>query len=320
VLVNGVWSKDFHPLQNSDEKGRFKRVTSSFRNWITPDGSPGPDGQKASAAEAGRYHLYVALICPWACRTLMARKLKELESVISVTVVEPFLSDQCWRFGDFPGAQNEPFYGFEYTHQLYTLSDADFTGQVTVPILWDKKESCIVNNESADILRILNSGFTNFANNDIDLYPEVHCYEIDALNRYFYENLNNGVYQAGFAETQIAYNEAYDKVFNALDFLEEKIKYRRFLVGDHLSEADIRVFVTLVRFDIAYYGLFKTNKKQISDYPHIYQYMKNIYNLDGIAETVNFEHIKQGYYSIKALNPMGLVPTGPQNRLLLNEV
>jgi len=311
MLVNGVWSKDFHPVQQADEEGRFKRVVSSFRNWITVDGSAGPDGQKSTIAEAGRYHLYVALICPWACRTLMARKLKGLEDVISVSVVEPFLGEQCWKFGDYPGAQPDVINGAEYMHEIYTLSDSNFSGQVTVPVLWDKKQKCIVNNESADILRILNSGFGSLSNNAIDLYPQQHATEINKLNAFFYENLNNGVYQAGFAKSQKAYNEAYNKVFNALDFLEKKLSGKTCLISDKITEADIRVFVTLVRFDIAYYSLFKTNKKRLTDYKNISQYLQHIYRMQGIKDTVNIDHIKQGYYSIKALNPQGIVPEGP---------
>ncbi len=310
MLVNGIWSERFQPVQASDKDGRFKRVTSSFRNWITVDASPGPQGQPASKAEADRYHLYVALICPWACRTLMARKLKKLEDIISVSVVEPFLTDECWKFGDYPGAQKDELYQYEYVHQLYTRADKNFTGQVTVPILWDKKHHRIINNESADILRILNNGFGEMADESIDLYPAELSGEIDTLNKYFYENLNNGVYQAGFAKTQQAYNEACKNIFNALDFLENKLQGKEYLCGNRLTETDIRLFVTLVRFDVAYYGLFKTSKKQIRDYQNVHAYMKKIYQLDGIKNTVNFDHIKQGYYSIKALNPLGIVPQG----------
>ena len=315
MLVDGNWAQDFQPVQSSDKDGRFIRVTSGFRNWITVDGLPGPEGQAAEKAEMGRYHLYVALICPWACRTLMARKLKKLEDVISVTVVEPYLTDQCWKFGDYPGSQKDELYGYEYMHQLYTRADKNFTGQVTVPVLWDKKRHTIINNESADILRILNSGFGELADNGIDLYPAELRHEIDQLNRYFYSHLNNGVYQAGFASSQKAYKEAYDNVFNALGYLENRLQGRAYVCGEQLTEADIRLFVTLIRFDVAYYGLFKTNAKHIRDYPNVNAYMKRIYALPGISETVNFDHIKQGYYSIKALNPSGIVPQGPELEL-----
>jgi len=311
MLVDGKWSKDFHPVQAADEEGRFDRQISQFRNWITPDGEAGPTGQSGFKAEAGRYHLYVALICPWASRTLMARKIKKLENVISVSVVEPFLGDQCWEFGDYPGSNQEPFYGYQYVHELYTHSNPSYTGQVTVPVLWDKKKEVIVNNESSEIIRMLNSGFGDLANNDIDLYPQTLAPEIDRINDSLYDNFNNGVYQAGFATNQFAYNEAVKNVFASLQFLEQHLKGRQYLVGEQLTEADIRAFVTLIRFDIAYHGLFKTNLAQIRDYPDIFKYMKKIYAIPGVSDTVNFDHIKQGYYSIKALNPLGIIPKGP---------
>ncbi len=312
MLIKGKWTKDFDPIQDRDEDGRFLRVTSSFRNWITVDGSAGPGGEAATKAEPDRYHLYVALICPWACRTLMARKLKKLEKVITVTVVEPVLTRQCWRFGDYPGAQRDPLYDLEYVHQLYSMADPHFSGEVTVPVLWDKKRNTIVNNESADILRILNSGFGELAEQRIDLYPAALQNEIDDMNRHLYDSFNNAVYQAGFAQTQQAYDEAVSKVFETLDFLEQHLRGRQYLLGEQLTETDIRAFVTLIRFDIAYYSLFKTNLKQIRDYPHVFAYMQRIYYYPGIAETVNFDHIKQGYYSLHALNPAGIVPKGPE--------
>ncbi len=312
MLINGKWTENFDPIQGSDEDGRFLRVTSSFRNWITADGSAGPDGQAASKAEPGRYHLYVALICPWACRTLMGRKLKKLEQVITVTVVEPRLTEQCWRFGDYPGAQRDPLYHLEYMHQIYSMADPHFTGEVTVPVLWDKKRNTIVNNESADILRILNSGFGELADRRIDLYPPVLQNEIDEMNQRLYDSFNNGVYQAGFAQTQQAYDQAVSNVFETLDFLEQHLRGRQYLLGEQLTEADIRAFVTLIRFDIAYYGLFKTNLKSISDYANLFSYMQRLYYYPGIAERVNFDHIKQGYYSLRVLNPTGIVPTGPE--------
>ena len=312
MLINGKWTKDFDPIQNTDENGRFLRVTSSFRNWITPDGSPGPNGEAATKAESDRYHLYVALICPWASRTLMARKLKKLEPVIGVTIVNPILSEQCWRFGGYPGADVDPLYGLDYVHQLYSMADPDFTGEVTVPVLWDKKRKTIVNNESADILRILNSGFGDLADSAIDLYPPALQAEIDDINQRLYDNFNNGVYQAGFAQTQQAYDEAVSHIFTSLDFLEQRLDDRQYLVGEQLTEADIRAFVTLIRFDVAYYGLFKTNLRQIRDYSNVFAYMQRLYHYPGIAETVNFDHIKQGYYSLRALNPTGIVPAGPE--------
>jgi putative glutathione S-transferase len=312
MLINGKWSKDFEPVHNSDGDGRFLRDDSIFRNWITQDGTAGPTGEGGFKAEPDRYHLYVALICPWASRTLMARKLKGLEKIISITVVEPFLHDQCWKFGKYPGAEQDPLYGFEYVHQLYTKAKSDYTGQVTVPILWDKKRQTIVNNESSDIIRMFNSGFGQLAESHFDLYPTVLRSSIDEINNRLYHGFNNAVYQAGFATTQHAYEEAVDRVFNSLDFIERHLEKRVFLVGKHLTEADIRAFVTMIRFDIAYYGLFKTNRYRLSDYPNISDYMWRIYEIPGIAETVDFDHIKQGYYSIKALNPLGIVPKGPK--------
>ena len=312
MLINGKWSKAFHPVQAADEEGRFLRQESRFRNWVTPDGDPGPTGAGGFAAEPGRYHLYVALICPWASRTLMARKLKGLEKVISVSVVEPFLTEQCWRFGDYPGADRDPLYDYEYVHQLYSHAAPDYTGQVTVPILWDKQQHTIVNNESADIVRMLNRGFGGLAENDIDLYPEPLQDEIDEINQRLYGRFNNGVYRAGFATSQQAYEEAVVAVFDSLDFLQRRLRVRDFLVGNRLTEADIRAFVTLVRFDVAYHGLFKTNLAQVRDYPNLVAYLRRIYRIPGLAETVDFDHIKQGYYSIRALNPNGVVPKGPE--------
>ena len=259
MLVNGRWSADWQPIQATDAQGGFVRQTSSFRHWVTPDGRPGPTGEGGFAAEPGRYHLYVALICPWASRTLIARKLKRLEAAISVSVVEPMLTAQGWRFGDYPGADRDALTGATYLHEIYTIADPHFTGRATVPVLWDKARKTIVNNESADILRMLNSGFGDLADNAIDLYPAAPAAEIDAINERIYPALNNGVYRAGFATTQLAYEEAFRDVFSALDELEARLKEREFLVGDRITETDIRAFVTLVRFDVAYNGLFKLN-------------------------------------------------------------
>ena len=312
MLIDGQWAKDFDPVQARDEKGGFVRQDSVFRNWITPDGSPGPTGEGGFEAAPGRYHLYVALICPWACRTLMARRLKRLDSLIEVTVVEPQLGEKVWRFGDFPGADRDPLYGFDYVYQLYLKADPRYTGQVTVPVLWDKQRETIVNNESADIVRMFNAGFGSLADSRIDLYPPALRGEIDALNERLYHRFNNGVYRAGFATTQPAYEEAFDQVFDSLEYLERRLDGRRFLVGEQLTEADIRAFVTLVRFDPAYHGLFKTNRRRVADYPNLKAYVQRIHAIPGIAGTVNLTHIKAGYYSIAALNPLGLVPKGPE--------
>lgn len=311
MLVDGKWTADWQPVQAKDEKGGFVRQISSFRNWVTPDGSPGPTGTGGFAAEPGRYHLYVALICPWASRTLIARRLKGLEDVISVSVVEPALTDQGWRFGDYPGADRDTLNGATYMHELYTRADPHFTGRATVPVLWDRKTGTIVSNESADIVRMMNSGFGDLASGP-DLYPQDLRAEIDALNDWVYPRLNNGVYRAGFATTQVAYDEAFHDVFAALDALEDRLSDgRSWLMGDRITETDLRVFVTLVRFDAAYHGLFKCNLRRVADYDRISAYMLRLLDLPGVRDTVNIDHIKAGYYSIKALNPSGIVPLGP---------
>lgn len=306
MLVNGKWTAEWHPVQATDEKGGFVRQTSSFRHWVTADGSSG------FLAEPDRYHLYVALICPWASRTLIARKLKGLEEVISVSVVEPQLTDEGWHFGDFPGADRDTLNHAEYLHQLYTRADDSFTGRATVPVLWDKKTGTIVSNESADIVRMFNSGFGALATQSVDLYPEALRAEIDALNAEIYPRLNNGVYRAGFATTAISYREAFNDVFGMLAELETRLSNRGpYLFDDVLTEADIRLFVTLIRFDVAYHGLFKCNLRQLRDFPALNAYLQRLLDLPGVRETVSIDHIKQGYYSIKALNPNGIVPAGP---------
>ncbi len=315
MLVKGHWAKDFDPVQDTDEEGGFVREVSNFRNWITPDGSAGPTGVGGFKAEAGRYHLYVALICPWACRTLMMRKLKGLEDVISVTVVDPRLTDKVWKFGtddSIAGAEPDPLYGAEYIYELYLRAKSDYTGQITVPVLWDKQQHTIVNNESSEIIRMLNNAFGEFAQKDTDLYPEPLREEIDSVNDRLYDAFNNGVYRAGFATTQIAYAKAVKDVSESLDYIEQRLQGQDYLVGGQLTEADIRAFVTLIRFDLAYHGLFKVNLRQVREYPNIRAYLQRIYKLEGIEETVNANHIKLGYYSIKALNPSGIVPLGPE--------
>jgi len=313
MLVNGKWDADWQPVQNKDKDGRFIRQISSFRHWITADGSPGPTGDGGFKAEAGRYHLYVAYICPWASRALAVRALKGLTDLITVSVVNPRLSDQGWQFGGYPGSTDDELNQATYMHQIYTQVAPDFTGRATVPVLWDKQQQTIVNNESADILRMLNSAFNELVNTGPDLYPAVLADEIDELNEEIYHKLNNGVYQAGFASSQAAYDEAFDNVFSTLDKLEARLADGRgYVFGDVLTETDIRLFVTLVRFDAAYYGLFKCNRQLIREFRYLNAYMHRIWALDGIADTVNIDHIKAGYYSIKALNPGGIVPRGPQ--------
>ncbi|GGA53586.1 glutathione S-transferase family protein [Pelagibacterium lentulum] len=313
MLMNGKWVADWQPVQAKDEKGGFVRQTSSFRNWVTPDGSAGPTGDGGFAAERDRYHLYVALICPWASRTLIGRKLKKLEDVVSVSVVEPALTDEGWRFGDYPGSDHDKLNGATHLHEIYTRADPATSGRATVPVLWDKKRGTIVNNESADILRMLNSSFGELADDTFDLYPENLREEIDALNARVYPKLNNGVYRAGFATTQVAYKEAFNDVFTMLDELEHRLGDGcGYLFGDQLTEADVRLFVTLVRFDVAYHALFKCNLRRISDYPALSAYQARILAIPGVRETVSIDHIKRGYYSIKALNPTGIVPVGPE--------
>ncbi|MCB2126516.1 MAG: glutathione S-transferase C-terminal domain-containing protein [Rhodobacteraceae bacterium] len=308
MLVRGKWTEKWQPVQAKDEKGGFVRQTSSFRNWVTADGTAGPTGTGGFPAEAGRYRLYVALICPWASRTLIARALMGLEGAVPVTVVEPALSDQGWRFG----AEADPERAASYLHELYSVADPDFTGRATVPVLWDTRTGVIVNNESADILRMMSLGFGGLATKGADLYPASLRPAIDALSDWIYPRLNNGVYRAGFATTQVAYDEAVAGVFATLDTLEERLSDgRAFLFGPGLTETDIRLFVTLVRFDAAYHGLFKCNIRRLADYPRLVAYLERVLDLPGVGATVNLGHIKRGYYSIRTLNPTGIVPAGP---------
>jgi len=303
MLVNGQWQQDWQPVQDKDDDGRFVRQVSSFRHQI---------GDEAFPAEADRYHLYVAYICPWASRALMTLAIKGLNNLISVTVVNPVLTDQGWQFGGYEGCEPDPFNDTRYMHEIYSRADANFTGRATVPVLWDKKTRTIVNNESADIVRMLNHAFDELGATGPDLYPADLAKDIDHLNSDMYEHLNNGVYKAGFASTQAAYEEAYAQVFATLDSLEKRLSDgRTYLFGEHLTESDIRLFVTLVRFDLAYHGIFKCNRNTLREMPLLHAYMQRILALEGIRETVHPDHIKAGYYSIKALNPNGIVPVGP---------
>lgn len=313
MLVEGKWTADWHPVQATDARGGFVRQISGFRNWITPDGEAGPTGEGGFKAEAGRYHLFVALICPWASRTLIARVVKKLEDVISVSVVEPALSDEGWRFSDYPGSDRDDVNVANFLHEIYTSADPAYTGRATAPVLFDKQRRTIVNNESADILRMLNSGFGSLGDESIDLYPEDLRAQIDALNERIYPMLTNGIYRTGFATTQIAYKEAFADVFAMLDELETRLETAGpFLFGDRMTETDVRLFVTLVRFDPAYNGLFKCNLRRLADYPSLSRYIETVLCIPGVRGTVNIDHIKRGYYSIKALNPTGIVPVGPQ--------
>jgi len=300
------------------EKGKFVRTESSFRNWVTKDGSAGRSGEKGFAAEPGRYHLYVSYACPWAHRALIFRALKGLQDVISVSVVHPLMPSESWVFGEYPGATEDHINHAHYLYENYLKADPDFDGLVTVPVLWDKKLETIVNNESSEIIRMFNSAFDDYAKSDMDLYPETLREDIDAINEVVYHNINNGVYRAGFATTQIAYEEAYDQLFDTMDELEVLLSRQRYLVGDQITEADWRLFTTLVRFDAVYYNHFKTNKKRLIDYSNLWDYTRELYQVPGIAGTVNMEHIKYHYFgSHKSINPTGIVPKGPDIDFML---
>jgi putative glutathione S-transferase len=309
MLVNGIWQTAWQPVQGKDAKGGFVRQDSSFRHWITADGRAGPTGEAGFAAARDRYHLYVAMTCPWAGRVLFARAVKHLEPLISVSLVDPVLTDQGWAFG--AGPAKDPIKGLRYLHQIYTAALADYSGRATVPVLWDKLRGTIVNNESADILRMFNRSFEALITPTIDLYPDELAADIDTLNGRLYDKLNNGVYRAGFASTQNAYETAFADVFDMLDELEMRLASGPYLLGERLTETDIRLFVTLVRFDAAYHGLFKCNLRRLADYPRLTRYLERVLAIDGVAATVNLDHIKRGYYSIRALNPLGIVPLGP---------
>jgi putative glutathione S-transferase len=311
MLVDGKWTEAWQPVQATDAKGGFVRQPSRFLNWVSPDGSAGPTGETGFPAEAGRYHLYAAFTCPWATRVLIARKLKRLEEVVSVSIVEPAMVDQGWRFGDYPGSTADVVNGASYLHEIYTRADPHYTGRATVPALWDRERATIVNNESADLVRMFDSGFGALADNSVELYPEGLRAEINALNDEVYRKLNNGVYRAGFATTQAAYEEAFVDVFAMLDELELRLESAAFLSGGRLTEADIRLFVTLVRFDAAYHGQFKCNLRRIADYSALSRYLARLIAVPAFRETFNLDHIKRGYYSIRRLNPTGIVPLGP---------
>ena len=306
--------------KEQDMKGEFVRVTSGFRNWIMPDGSSGPTGEGGFAAEPGRYHLYVSYACPWAHRTLIFRALKGLEKAISVSVVHPLMPAQSWVFGEYPGATQDQINGASTLAEIYQIADAGFTGLVTVPVLWDKQRKTIVNNESSDIIRMLNSAFNDCAGVDakVDFYPQPLREKIDAINEVVYHNVNNGVYRAGFATTQEAYEQGFDQLFAALDELEIRLASQRYLVGEKITEADWRLFVTLVRFDAVYVGHFKCNKKRLVDYPNLWGYVRELYQVPSVRQTVHMDHIKCHYYaSHKTINPTGIVPKGPEIDFLL---
>lgn len=300
------------------EKGKFVRTESSFRNWVTKDGKEGPSGDNGFAAEPGRYHLYVSYACPWAHRALIFRALKGLEDVISVSVVHPLMPSESWVFGEYPGATEDHINHAHYLYENYLKADPNFDGLVTVPMLWDKKLETIVNNESSEIIRMFNSAFDDYATPELDFYPESLREEIDAINEIVYHNVNNGVYRAGFATTQSAYDEAFNQLFDTMDELEVLLSKQRYLVGDQITEADWRLFTTLVRFDAVYYNHFKTNKKRLTDYPNLWAYTRELYQIPGVAKTVNMDHIKYHYFgSHKSINPTGVVPKGPDIDFML---
>ena len=310
LLVDGQWVDQWYDTKKTG--GRFVRTQTQFRSWITADGSAGPTGQAGYKAEANRYHLYVSLACPWASRTLMIRTLKGLEDMISISVVHPLMLEQGWTFEEGEGVIGDPIFQARYLHEVYTAVKPDYTGRVTVPVLFDKKTKTIVNNESSEIIRMLNTAFDDLGAKPGNYVPDQWLEEIDTVNDFVYHRINNGVYKAGFATKQEVYEEEVAALFAALDQMEERLAGQDYLVGNRLTEADIRLFTTLVRFDAVYFGHFKCNLKPLTAYPNLWAYTKRIYQLPGMAQTVNFDHIKRHYYgSHKTINPTGVIPLGP---------
>lgn len=311
-LVDGQWKDEWYDTSKSG--GRFERSTAGFRNWITPTGEAGPSGQSGFAAQPGRYHLYVSLACPWAHRTLIFRALKGLTDLITVSVVHPDMQEHGWTFAaDYPGATGDDLFGASYAHEIYTQADAQISGRVTVPILWDKEQNTIVSNESSEIIRMFNSAFDAITGNDLDFWPIEHREDIEAFNTRIYDTLNNGVYKAGFATSQTAYNEAIEPLFDTLDWLENHLSTNRYLLGSTLSEADWRLFTTLIRFDKVYHGHFKCNRRMLKDHPNLWAYTRELFQMEGVRETVNFDHIvRHYYYSHATINPHRIVPTTPE--------
>ncbi|RJG44150.1 glutathione S-transferase family protein [Mesorhizobium sp. DCY119] len=311
LLVDGKWVDRWYDTKDSG--GRFVRQQSGWRDWITVDGKPAPGRTRGFKAEPGRYHLYVSLACPWAHRTLIFRALKKLDNIISVSVVHHFMGENGWTFLTDDGATGDTLYGLDFLHQIYTKADPAYSGRVTVPVLWDKKEQTIVSNESSEIIRMLNSAFDEWGDASVDLYPQALRGKIDTINDLVYPAINNGVYRAGFATTQEAYEEAFKELFGALDTLEDRLSRQRYLVGERLTEADWRLFTTLVRFDAVYVGHFKCNLRRIADYPNLSNYLRDLFQVPGVAQTVNMRHIKAHYYGSHAtINPTGIIPLGPE--------
>ena len=310
MLVDGVWHDVWYDTKST--AGHFERSKAQFRNWVTADGSAGPTGSKGFKAEAGRYHLYVSLACPWAHRTLIFRKLKGLEGLISLSIVDPLMLENGWEFHDRDGATVDHLFGSDFLYQIYLKADPTYSGRVTVPVLWDKHTGTIVSNESADIIRMFNTAFNDLTGSKTDYCPDDLRQDIDALNDRIYDAINNGVYKAGFATTQAAYESAVTPLFAMLDELEERLATSRYLFGARLTESDWRLFTTLVRFDPVYVGHFKCNIRRIVDYPNLSAYVRDLYQTPGVAETVDMHHIKHHYYrSHKTINPTGIVPVGP---------
>jgi putative glutathione S-transferase len=310
-LVEGVWRDE--PPAGKRRDGRFVRAETRFRNWVTADGSAGPTGTGGFAAAPGRYHLYVSLACPWAHRTLIMRRLKGLSDAIGVSVVHWHLAENGWEFREGPGATGDRLYGRRYLHEIYTRAEPHYSGRVSVPVLWDQERATIVNNESAEIIRMLNSAFDGVGARGSDFYPERLRPAIDALNDKIYATVNTRVYRAGFATAQDAYEEAVSALFGTLDELEERLAGQRYLAGERITEADIRLFTTLVRFDPVYVGHFKCNIRRIADYPNLSGYLRDLHQVPGVAGTVDIPHIMAHYYSShKSLNPSGVVPAGPE--------
>lgn len=309
MLINGELADSW--LDKELDEGEFKRMESSFRHWVTADGSAGPSGKSGFRAEADRYHLYISDACPWAHRTVIFRKLKRLENVIGLSCVEADMLNDGWTFAE-NGPYQDSLYGFRYAYQLYQKAEPKFTGQITVPILWDKKTGTIVNNESSEIIRMLNSAFNEFTEVKTEFYPSHLQAEIDAINQPIYDNINNGVYRCGFATTQAAYEKAFDQLFDQLELTEQRLSKHRYLCGEQITEADWRLFTTLIRFDAVYFGHFKCNLKRIVDYPNLSNYLRELYQVPGIAETIDLDYIKRHYYySHTTVNPTQIIPKGP---------
>ena len=312
LLIDGEWRDSWYDTKSSG--GRFRRQEASFRNWVTADGAPGPSGEGGFGAESGRYHLYVSYACPWAHRALIFRRLKGLEDHVGVSAVHPLMKGDGWTFADdFPGATGDRLTGKRFLRDVYLEADPKVTTRVTVPVLWDRARATIVSNESSEIIRMFNSSFDRLTGDGQDFYPEPLRGEIDAVNAAVYDHVNNGVYKAGFATTQEAYEEAVTALFDELDRLDARLGRQRYLAGDRITEADWRLFTTLVRFDPVYVGHFKCNVRRLADYPNLWPYARELYQHPGVADTVRFDHIKTHYYaSHETVNPTGIVPVGPE--------